>query len=96
VVTHVFNPSPWEVEAGRSPVRKRIAWSTELVPGQPRPHREALAQKQTNKNNKDNNNNFKMGDTFIFLTSVYAKMKIMANAPTSTQRCLWERLLPKL
>ena len=34
MVTHAFNPSTWEAEAGGS-LSSRTAWSTEQVPGQP-------------------------------------------------------------
>ena len=41
---HVFNPSTWEAEAGRT-LSLRSAWSTESVPGQPEIHRETLFEK---------------------------------------------------
>jgi hypothetical protein len=50
VVLHAFNPSTWEAEAGG--FLTRSAWSTELVPGQPRLHRETLSQKNNKKKNK--------------------------------------------
>jgi hypothetical protein len=55
MVTHAFNPSTWEAEAGEF-LSVRPAWSTEWVSGQPGLHRESLSwktQKQTNK--KENN-----------------------------------------
>jgi hypothetical protein len=54
VMVHAFNPSTWEAEAGGF-LSSRPAWSTELVSGQPRLHRETLSRK--NKNNNNNNNN---------------------------------------
>jgi hypothetical protein len=42
VVTHAFNPSTWEAEAGRV-LSSRLAWSTEWVPGQPGLCRETLS-----------------------------------------------------
>lgn len=41
VVIHTFDPSTWELEAGRSP-NSRVAWSTET--GQPGLHREIVLQ----------------------------------------------------
>jgi hypothetical protein len=34
VVLHLFNSSTWEAGAGR-PLSSKLAWTTELVPGQP-------------------------------------------------------------
>jgi hypothetical protein len=52
VVTHAFDPSTWEAEAGGS-LNSRPAWSTELVPGHPRLRRETfLKNKQKTKNKK--------------------------------------------
>ena len=51
VVAHTFNPSTREAEAGGS-LSSRPAWSTELVPGQPRLHRETLSQKPKKKKKK--------------------------------------------
>jgi hypothetical protein len=39
VVAHAFNPSTWEAETGKF-LSLRPAWSTKLVPGQPRLHKE--------------------------------------------------------
>jgi hypothetical protein len=47
-VSHAFNPSTWEAEAGGF-LSLRPAWSTERVPGQPGPHRETLSQKKKKK-----------------------------------------------
>jgi hypothetical protein len=52
-VAHAFNPSTWEAEAGGF-LSSRLAWSTELVPGQPELHRETLSQKTKNNNNNNN------------------------------------------
>ena len=46
-MAHVFNPSTWEAEAGRS-YEVRLAWSTELVPGLPELHKETLFRKTKN------------------------------------------------
>jgi hypothetical protein len=43
VVSHDFNPSSREGEAGKS-VNWRLCWSTERVPVEPRPQRETLPQ----------------------------------------------------
>jgi hypothetical protein len=43
VVAHVFNPSTWKAEAGRS-LSSRPPLSTEQVPGQLELHRETLSQ----------------------------------------------------
>jgi hypothetical protein len=51
-VTHTFNPSTSETEAGGF-LSSRPAWSTKCVPGQPGLHRETLSQK--NKTNKQTN-----------------------------------------
>jgi hypothetical protein len=51
VVAHTFNPGSWEAETGRF-LSSRPAWSTELVPGQPRVHRETLSRKQKQKRKK--------------------------------------------
>ena len=49
MVTHVFNPSTQEAEAGRF-LSSRPAWSTKLVPGQPGLYKETLSRKtKTNK-----------------------------------------------
>ena len=53
-MVHAFNPSIWEAETDGF-LSSRQAWSTELVPGQPRLHRETLSQKQTNKQTKKPN-----------------------------------------
>ena len=45
MVAHVFNPNTWEAEAGGF-LSLRPAWSTEIVPGQPRLHRETLSRKK--------------------------------------------------
>jgi hypothetical protein len=45
VVAHTFNPSTWEVEAGRS-LSSRPAWSTERIPGQPGLHRNISVLKE--------------------------------------------------
>jgi cysteinyl-tRNA synthetase len=45
VVAHAFNPSTWEVEAGRF-LSSRPAWSTKWVSGQPGLHRETLSEKK--------------------------------------------------
>ena len=45
VVAHAFNTSTWEAEAGGS-LSSRPVWSTELVPGHPRLHKEALSEKK--------------------------------------------------
>ena len=40
VVTHTFNPSTWEAEAGRSLwVGGQSGWTTAKIPGKPRQHR---------------------------------------------------------
>jgi hypothetical protein len=44
MVTHAFNPSTWEAEAGGFLSLKPV-WSTEWVIGQPGLHRETLSQK---------------------------------------------------
>lgn len=46
ILAHAFNPSLWEAEAGGS-LNARLAWSTDVVPGQPRLHSETLPQKPT-------------------------------------------------
>jgi hypothetical protein len=48
VVTHAFNTSTPEAEAGGF-LSSRPAWSTKWVPGQPELYRETLSRKQTNK-----------------------------------------------
>ena len=48
VVTHAFNLSTWEAEAGRF-LSLRPAWSTEWVPGQPGLYRETLSWKNKTK-----------------------------------------------
>jgi hypothetical protein len=44
VVAHAFNPSTWEVEAGRF-LSSRPGWSTEWVPGQPGLYRKTPVSK---------------------------------------------------
>jgi hypothetical protein len=49
VLTHAFNPSTWEAEAGGF-LSLRPAWSIEWVPGQPGLHRETLTWGKKNNN----------------------------------------------
>jgi hypothetical protein len=51
MVTHAFDPSTREAEAGGS-LSSRPAWSTEWVPGQPGLHRETLSWKKKRKEKK--------------------------------------------
>jgi hypothetical protein len=46
VVAHAFNPSTWEAAAGGF-LSLRLAWSTELVPGQPGLHRRETPSQKT-------------------------------------------------
>jgi hypothetical protein len=50
-VAHSFNISPLEAKADGS-LSSRLAWSTELIPGQPELHREILYQNNNDKNKK--------------------------------------------
>jgi hypothetical protein len=52
VVTHAFNPSTREAEAGGF-LSSRPAWSTDRVPGQPGLHRETLSRKTNKKKKKE-------------------------------------------
>jgi hypothetical protein len=54
VVTHAFDPSTWEAEAGGF-LSSRPAWSTKWVPGQPGLHRETLSWKTNKQTNKQTN-----------------------------------------
>lgn len=56
VVTHVFNPSTWDVEAGGSDlsVQSQPELSTELVPGQLEIHGETLPWKTNRREKKKN------------------------------------------
>ena len=56
LVTHAFNPSTWEAEAGRF-LSLRPAWSTELSSRTARSTQRNPVSK--NKNNNSNNNNNK-------------------------------------
>lgn len=48
VPVNTFNPSSWDVEAKAGTSHSsRPAWSTELVPGHPRLHREILSENKT-------------------------------------------------
>jgi hypothetical protein len=55
VVTHTFNPSTREAEAGGF-LSSRPAWSTKWVPGQLGLHRETLSRKQNKTQNKTKQN----------------------------------------
>ena len=51
VVAHTFIPSTWKAEAGEC-LSLRLAWPTELDPGQPGLHRETLSWKKKKKKRK--------------------------------------------
>ena len=57
VVSHAFNLSTWEAEAGGF-LSSRPAWSTEWVPRQLGLYRETLSQKQNKQTNKQDNRVF--------------------------------------
>lgn len=42
-----FNPNSWEAESSRALLSSRLAYSTELVPGQPELYSKILSKKQT-------------------------------------------------
>jgi hypothetical protein len=46
VVAHAFNPNTQEMETGRSLMSLSTAWSTKLVPEQPRLYRDILVFKK--------------------------------------------------
>jgi hypothetical protein len=50
-MAHTFNPSTWEVDAGRF-LSSRPAWSTEWIPGQSGLYREILSRKPKKQINK--------------------------------------------
>ena len=53
VVAHALNPNTWEAEAGGF-LSSRLAWSTELVPGQPGLHRELCLENTKQNKTKQN------------------------------------------
>jgi hypothetical protein len=69
-MVHAFNPSIWEAETDGF-LSSRQAWSTELVPGQPRLHRETMSQKQnktkqnkTKQTNKQKRNSYSRSNKY--------------------------------
>jgi ABC-type phosphate/phosphonate transport system substrate-binding protein len=86
MVVHAFNPSTWEAEAGRF-LSLKLAWFTELVPGQPWLHRETLSQKKKKtRKQKQIKTNKQTNKKQIHTTSFYKSNPSKDNkGKTSTQ-----------